>query len=305
MNVTTDDIFSAERSRLFGIAYRMLGRVADAEDVVQEAWLRWRSHAGDDIANPQAYLSRTVTSLSIDALRRTRRERHVYPGPWLPEPLPDDAVSDDGEAHLALAQTLSMGLLALLETLTPSERATFVLREAYGMAYDDIAACLDARPATCRQWHRRARARLARIDWHDEAPLAGRELLERFLATLHGGDPDALVALLDEDVELVSDGGGKAVAATRPLHGPRAVSRFLHGIARSSAAAVRVDIVRFNGRWGALVGLDGRLDTALSLASHAGRVRGIYLVRNPDKLARLQARCAGAESSMTHVAKRP
>ena len=304
MSVTTDDIFSAERPRLFGIAYRMLGSVADAEDVVQEAWLRWRSHAGDDIANPQAYLSRTVTSLSIDALRRTRRERHVYPGPWLPEPLPD-AVSDDGEAHLALAQTLSLGLLALLETLTASERATFVLREAYGMAYDDIAACLDARPATCRQWHRRARARLARIDWHDEAPLAGRELLERFLATLHRGDPDALVALLDEDVDLVSDGGGKAVAATRPLHGPRAVSRFLHGIARRGGAAACVDIVRFNGRWGAVIRFDERLDTALSLASHAGRVRGIYLVRNPDKLARLQACRALAEFSATRAAERP
>lgn len=289
MSKTTDDIFSAERPRLFGIAYRMLGSVADAEDVVQEAWLRWRGHAGDDIANPQAYLSRTVTSLSIDALRRTRRERNVYPGPWLPEPLPD-AVSDDSEAHLALAQTLSMGLLALLETLTPSERATFVLREAYGMAYDDIAAVLDAQPATCRQWHRRARGRLSRIDWRDDAPQANRALLERFLAILHQGDASALVALLDGDVELVSDGGGKAVAATRPLHGRRAVSRFLLGIAHRGRGAAHVDIVPFNGRWGAVIRFDGRLDTALSLTSHAGRVRGIYLVRNPDKLARLQAR---------------
>ncbi len=295
MKPAADDIFTTERKYLLGIAYRMLGSVADAEDVLQEAWLRWRTHAGDDIRNPRAYLGRTVTLLSIDALRRARRERGVYPGPWLPEPFPDAPGDDgedaaDGEAHLALAQTLSMGLLALLETLSPSERATFVLREAYGMAYDDIAACLDARPATCRQWQRRARARLASVDWHDEAPQAGRALLERFLATLHGGDAAALVALLDDHVELVSDGGGKAVAATRPLHGPRAVSRFLCGIARRGGATVRVDIVRFNGRWGALVGLGGRLDTALSLASHAGRVRGIYLVRNPDKLARLRAR---------------
>jgi len=280
----------AERTYLLGIAYRMLGSVADAEDVLQEAWLRWRAHAGDEIRNPRAYLGRTVTLLSIDALRRARRERNVYPGPWLPEPLPEAVASTDGadaQTHLALAQTLSMGLLALLETLSPSERATFVLREAYGMAYDDIAAVLDARPATCRQWHRRARGRLSRIDWRDDAPQANRALLERFLAVLHEGDASALVALLDGEVELVSDGGGKAVAATRPLRGQRAVARFLLGITRRGRGTARVEIVPFNGRWGAVIRLDRRLDTALTLATRAGRVSGISLERNPDKLAPL------------------
>ncbi|MCB1745678.1 MAG: RNA polymerase sigma factor SigJ [Gammaproteobacteria bacterium] len=298
----TTDVFEAQRAFLFGIAYRMLGSVSDAEDVVQDAWLRWQGDRPADLAQPRAWLARVVTHLSIDLLRRRRRERVDYTGPWLPEPLLEPAADDGADAadHAALAETLSIGLLALLEALPPTERATFVLREAFGMDYEAIGAILEAQPTTCRQWFRRGRARLAARDHDAAAGRAGRALLDRFLAALASGDATRVAALLGEDVELVSDGGGKAAAASRPLHGRRAVSRFLAGLAARADAAVRVAPARLNGAWGCLVYRGAMLETAVVLSGAADAVRGIYLVRNPDKLARLHAAARSAAQSTQH-----
>lgn len=287
------DTFVAHRDRLFGIAYRMLGTVSDAEDVVQECWLRWQAQNPAAIDNPAGYLTRIATSISIDALRRERRRRELYAGPWLPEPLPENfrpgsatsaATGASAEDTVELAQTLSLALLALLETLRPNERATFVLRSAFQMSFDEIGACLDAAPATCRQWFHRARGRLGTIDWAEREPDRERERLERFLSAIAAGDAAGVVGLLSDDVCLLSDGGGKVIAATRPLNGARAVSRFLLGVAARGSGRTEISFTRVNGGWGALIRLDGRIDTVLTVSGAGERIGTICLVRNPDKL---------------------
>ncbi|MGE0485572.1 MAG: RNA polymerase sigma factor SigJ [Gammaproteobacteria bacterium] len=294
MNAT--DPFESQRRFLFGLAYRMLGSVGDAEDVVQDAWLRWRAADATAVEQPRAWLARVVTHLCIDLLRRRRRERCDYAGPWLPEPLVTTAADEGPDAahHVALAESLSLGLLALLETLGPSERATFVLREAFDMDYASIGAILDAPPATCRQWFHRGRRRLAARGSDGKPRGASRAQLVRFLEALASGDADRVAALLTAEVELVSDGGGRVAAATRPLHGRRAVSRFLAGLAARADAAMRVVPARINGGWGFLVYRDAVLETAAALSATDAAIAGLYFVRNPDKLARLQSATASA-----------
>ena len=283
---TRDETFLALEPRLFGIAYRMLGSRSDAEDVVQETWLRWHDTDRQNVRNASAFLTRTVTNLSIDTIRRLETRRRQYPGPWLPDPLvADPAVeASDAESTTNLARTLSIALLAMLERVPPNERATFVLREAFELSFDEIAACLDAKPATCRQWAKRARERLAGIDWDEPAEALERQLLERFAAAIVAVDVDALLELLHPDVEMVSDGGGKVAAATRPLHGIRAVSRFFAGLAARARGRTGGRLVRVNGGWGGLAYLDGKLDAVYTLRVRDGRIGGIYVVRNPEKL---------------------
>jgi len=252
-----NDLYSDQQQRIFAIAYRMLGNVSDAEDVVQDTWLRWREQDADSIDNPAAYLARIATSLSIDALRRRHRQRQTYSGPWLPEPVVQEqampADLNDGESTLALAETLSVALLVMLEQLKPNERAAFVLREAFSMPYGDIGACLKAEAATCRQWVKRARQQLGPVAWHDDRAQAERGMLEQFLSALDSGQIENLVDLLDQEVVLISDGGGKVAAATQPLHGPRAVSRFLHGLAARKHGQVSVEFAALNGGCGVLI----------------------------------------------------
>ena len=302
MNRIHDRAFERERQRLLGIAYRMLGSVVDAEDVVQDAWLAWRRHAGTDINNPGAYLVRVTTRLSIDLLRRRKRERRHYPGPWLPEPLAgtyDEPSALGADEMAAFAESLSMGFMLMLERMSPKERATYVLREAFGMDYAAIGACLDARPETCRQWFRRGRARLADAEDALGTEKTRPDLLEAFVAALGRGDADGVIALLDDGVVLTSDGGGKALAATRPLFGVRAVSRFLLGIAARAAPSTSIDFIHFNGAPGATIYMDGRLELALSLSVREGRVTGVYILRNPDKLEGL------ARSSAPQATEQP
>lgn len=280
--------FLQHRPRLFAIAYRMLGSRADADDVLQDTWLRWDRCERSSVANVGAFLTRIVTNASIDALRRAQASRVDYPGPWLPEPILDDPETlSDGEAMTDLAQTLSIALLALLEQLPPHERATFVLREALGMSFAEIAECLDANAATCRQWSKRARDHLAGIDWRTPSSGVERKLLEQFAAAMAGNDINALVQLLDPDVVLMSDGGGKVAAASRPLHGVRAVSRFFGGLAERMRGRFSGRLARMNGQWGGVVYRDGVLDSVYCLRSHEERITAIYIVRNPDKLGRL------------------
>lgn len=281
-----DAAFLALRPRLFGIAYRMLGSHADAEDVLQDAWLRWQRCDQSTVTNTGAFLTRIVTHASIDALRRARVARADYPGPWLPEPLVE---ADGGEAMAELAETLSIALLTLLENLPPHERATFVLREAFDMSFAEIADCLEANAATCRQWSKRAREHLAGIDWQTPSPGLERHLLERFAAAMAANDVAALVRLLDPDVVMLSDGGGKVSAATRPLHGVRAVSRFFAGLAERLHGRISGRIARVNGHWGGVVYRDGSLDAVYCLRASGERIKAVYVIRNPDKLAHLAA----------------
>lgn len=285
-----DPTFVAARPRLFGIAYRMLGTIVDAEDVVQDTWLRWHRTNRDELANPSAYLTRIVTNLSIDALRRLKAERSAYEGPWLPQPIIEEigATPAEGEDLTMLAETLSIALLAMLESVPPNERATFVLREAFEMSFEDIAACLGAKSATCRQWSKRARDRLAGVTWNDNAPGVERDLLERFVLAMAANDSVAVLELLDPNVTLISDGGGKIEAAKKPLHGVRAVSRFLHGIAARVQGQVGGRLARINGGWGGLATINGKLDSVYSIRCEGAKIVGVYILRNPDKIALLE-----------------
>jgi RNA polymerase sigma-70 factor, ECF subfamily len=281
-----DTVFLELRPRLFGIAYRMLGSIADAEDVLQDAWLRWRAREHDVIDDNRAYLTRVVTNLSIDTLRRLKLVRDEYPGPWLPQPIIED-IDDDtsGEAMTDLAKSLSVALMALLETLPPNERATFVLREAFDLSFDEIADCLDAKPATCRQWSTRARRTMSGLKWRDSRLGLERGILERFVSAMSTSNHAALLELLDSDVELISDGGGKVAAAGRPLYGVREVSRFLIGLGKRHAGRLGGRMVKVNNDWGGIVTLNDEIDSVFSIRINDGRISGVYILRNPDKLA--------------------
>jgi RNA polymerase sigma-70 factor (ECF subfamily) len=286
----SDPVFLAARDFLFGLAYRMLGTVVDAEDVVQDAWLRWQARGTQTIEDERAYLARITTHLAIDRLREQRRARANYVGPWLPEPLADAIAPAD--MALEHARSLAVGLLVLMDELTPHERAVFVLRHAFDFDFESIARCLDAKPATCRQWFKRARNRLGPRAETDAAPRADRGLTERLLAALAQGDERGVLALLGADVVVISDGGGRIAAASKPIIGVRAVSRFLLGAARHADATVSVELMSLNHGVSALVARAGQLESVLTCEARAHAIERIYIVRNPDKLARLAAHLA-------------
>ncbi|GAB2581745.1 RNA polymerase sigma-70 factor [Streptomyces capparidis] len=285
------DPFTAHRRLLFGTAYRMLGSVADAEDVLQDAWLAWRGADRAEVRNPRAYLVRTVTNLALNRLTSARATRESYVGPWLPEPLltsPD--VADDAE----LADTVSTALLVVLETLTPVERAVFVLREAFAFSHAEIAEVLGRPEPTVRQIARRARRHVdARRSRHDADTTRHREVTERFRAACAGGDLNAVMELLAPDVVAWSDGGGKVTAARRPLHGTDHVARWLLGVlAKPVSAGVVLEPATINAEPGLLVTLSGRPVGAMSLDVADGLIRHLRLQLNPDKLRGVRA--AGA-----------
>ncbi|MEV7426460.1 RNA polymerase sigma factor SigJ [Streptomyces sp. NPDC091212] len=280
------DVFEAHRGLLTGVAYRMLGRVADAEDVVQEAWLRWSAHDTADVREPRAYLVRITTRLAIDRLRRASTQRETYVGPWLPEPVVTaygPAVPDTAE-RAVLADSVSLAVLIVLESLSPLERAVFVLREAFGFPYAEIAVTLDRGEAAVRQLAGRARRHVEeRRPRYDVDPAARRELTERFLAAAGGGDLEALLALLAPDVRLVGDSGGKAKAPLRIIEGADKVGRFLAAVA-ADAALYEFRVMEFNGAPAVLALNGGRPDLVLQLEVRDGRVESVHIVRNPDKL---------------------
>lgn len=275
--------FEALRPRLMGIAYRMLDTRADAEDAVHEAWLRLQD-AGP-VRSPEGFLVTTVTRLCIDELRSARRRRTDYVGPWLPEPL----VTGTGtEADLERSEALSMALLRVLDRLTPLERAVFLLREVFGYDYDAVADITGRRRDHCRQLAAAARKKVRSGRPGAEASAAehGR-LVRAFLEASRSGDPEALERLLRDDVVLVSDSGGKATAARRPVTGPDAVARFMVGVVRKAPPGAEVRFVDLNGRPGAVVDVDGRPVVSVSLDVADGRIAAVLMVRNPDKLAGL------------------
>ncbi len=280
------DVFEAERPRLFGIAYRMLGTVTDADDIVQEAWIRW--HRATDIANPQAWLTTVTTRLAIDRLRSAQRRREAYVGPWLPEPLITDR---EDPAHIVeLNDSLTLGFLTVLDRLDPVDRAVFLLREVFGVPYDEVARVVNRSEENCRQIARRARerVRLERpvIDHDTERR---QELLDAFMAAVFTGDPGALEPLLAEDVVHVSDGGPHRRAARYPVVGRHRVARLTVNLAsRVSPADVTIETVEVNGQIGLLISQHGEHLMLVELEFDAGLVKRMHAILNPDKLEKLK-----------------
>ncbi|MEU8706966.1 RNA polymerase sigma-70 factor [Streptomyces sp. NPDC048565] len=285
---TVTELFEEHRPFLTGVAYRMLGRVADAEDVVQEAWLRWSSADREDVREPRAYLVRITTRLSIDRLRHLHSRREAYVGPWLPEPVVTEfgpAVPDSAE-RAVLADSVSLAVLVVLETLSPLERAVFVLREAFGFPYAEIGAALDRSEAAVRQLAGRAKLHVEeRKPRYDVDPAVRRDLTERFLAAASGGDLERLLALLAPDVRLVGDSGGKAKAPRRIIETADKVGRFLLAVGKEWPAGTQVGIVELNGGPALVFSVDGKVDTVFQTEVADGAIRCVYVIRNPDKLA--------------------
>ncbi|MFI0091411.1 RNA polymerase sigma-70 factor [Streptomyces bobili] len=289
---TLTDVFEEHRSFLLGVAYRMLGRVADAEDVVQDAWLRWAAADRGDVREPRAYLVRVVTRLALDRLARIKVRNEAYVGPWLPEPYVTDfgdTVQDTAE-RAVLADSVSLAVLVVLESLSPLERAVFVLREAFGYPHADIAAVLDRSESAVRQLAGRARRHVdERRPRYDVDPVQRRELTERFLAAATEGDLDGLLDLLAPDVRLVGDSGGKSKAPLRVLESADHVGRFLVGVSRKGVPDLSVRVLELNGGPAILLLSGGKPDSVLQLDVADGRVQTVYAVRNPDKLRALTA----------------
>ncbi|MHC3472225.1 RNA polymerase sigma-70 factor [Streptomyces sp. 7R007] len=292
--MTTDietDVFEEHRPMLLGVAYRMLGRVADAEDVVQEAWLRWSRAARSEVREPRGYLVRVTTRLAIDRLRQVKARGETYVGPWLPEPYVTDfgdTVPDAAE-QAVLADSVSLAVLVVLESLSPLERAVFVLREAFGYPYAEIAAMLDRGEAAVRQLSGRARKHVEeRRPRYEVDPAVRRDLTERFLAAAEEGDLDGLMSLLAPDVRLVGDSGGKSRAPLRVLESADHVGRFLVGAARKGIPDPSFRFMELNGG-PALVALSaGKPDSVFQLDVFEGRIQAVYIIRNPDKLRSLE-----------------
>jgi len=283
------DIFVAHRNLLFTVAYEMLGSAADAEDVLQETWLRWADSMGrqslEEVREPRAYLVRITTRLALNRIRTLSRRRESYVGPWLPEPLltsPD--VADDVE----LADSVSTAMLLVLETLTPTERAVFVLREVFDLPYDEIGAAVDKTAAAVRQIAHRARSHVEARRPREVVGSAERAaVIERFRAAITTGDLQGLMDVLAPDVVLITDGGGIKQAALRPIHGPDKVLRFLQAVMAQAPGRPGVESTRVNGATGLRILLDDELDTIATMRIDNGLVTGLYLVRNPDKLDRV------------------
>jgi RNA polymerase sigma-70 factor (ECF subfamily) len=282
--VPEQDPFLEHRCLLFTVAYEMLGSTADAEDVLQESWLRWaaRKEDGDqdEVRDPRAYLVRVVTRQSLNRLRTLQRQRETYVGPWLPEPL---VTGPDVLEDVELAESVSFAMLLVLETRSPLERAAFVLREVFGFEYAEIADATDRSPAAVRQLVARARNHVQARRPRFERPAEIEEITTRFFTAAGTGDIQQLLDLMAPDVVLLSDGGGKKRAALRPLHGPDKVARWLLGVAvKTPLTDVRWVVA--NGNLSVLLYTEDGLDSVGTLYAVDGKITEIYLVRNPDKL---------------------
>ena len=283
----TDDPFVTHRSLLFTVAYELLGSAADAEDAVQETWLRWDGigAAGRaEVAHPRAYLVRIVSRLSLNRLRTLARRKEDYVGEWLPEPL---LTTPDVAEDVELAESVSIAMLTVLETLTPTERAVFVLREVFDLPFDEIATATGKSAAAVRQVAHRARSHVAARRPRVEVDRAEqRRVVDRFLAALRTGDLQGLMDALAPDAVLIADGGGVVAAVRQPVTGAKKIVNLLGGFARVAPTAVLEPVV-LNGAPGARVLFDGTVDTVIGFAFQDGRISRIFAVRNPDKLHRL------------------
>jgi RNA polymerase sigma-70 factor, ECF subfamily len=293
-----DDVFSTDRALFFSMAYRMLGSASDAEDVLQDAWLRYHGADRSAIRSPKAFATTIVTRLCLDRLRSARTAREEYVGPWLPEPVLTSEVQPTPDALLQRAESVTLAFLVLLEKLSPEERAVFLLKDVFEYEHSEIAEILGTSADNSRQLLHRAKARLA----HDRPRLTGtsesrRVVAERFAAAFSAGDAAALTALLANDVGMLSDGGGKASAARRPLVGRGEVVNFLVGLHRTAQTAglmrdVSLRIEEVNSEPALILRLGGRLESIFVFSIEDERISGIRVVRNPDKLAHIDRRLA-------------
>jgi len=278
------DPFVAYRSLLFTVAYEMLGSAADAEDVVQETWLRWAAVDHAEVHDSRAYLIRIVTRQALNRLRTLARRREDYVGEWLPEPL---LTTPDVAEDVELAESVSIAMLTVLETLTPTERAVFVLRDVFDLPYDEIAVVVDKKAAAVRQVAHRARAHVAarrprvKVDRFEQ-----QRVVERFLDALTSGDVQGLMEVLAPDIVVVADGGGHVAAARKPIVGADKVVAFLSKFS-SLAPGAAVDTLWLNGAPGGRIVLDGELNTVMSFVVDNGQIARLYAVRNPHKLSQL------------------
>ncbi|GIP59668.1 RNA polymerase sigma-70 factor [Paenibacillus woosongensis] len=283
------ELYEKYRRLLFTLAYQLTGSAADAEDAVQEVFLKVYAMNTDHIEEPKAYLCKMVTNRCLDLLRSSRKRREQYVGPWLPEPVPTP--EEDALQTLMRNELLSYAMLVLLERLSPAERAVFVLREALGFDYFEIAGLLDKSEANCRKLMSRARGKMgadaAGILNNREA--TGQRWVQAFLQALEQGNMDVLLAMLTEDVVVLSDGGGKVAAAVRPITSRDHVSRFLLGLMRQldQQGDVQFELASINGDTGVIVRSSGSIDAIVLLQVEDGAARGIYFIRNPDKLTHM------------------
>ncbi|MEU1664977.1 RNA polymerase sigma-70 factor [Streptomyces sparsogenes] len=281
----SEDPFVTHRSLLFTVAYEMLGSAADAEDVLQESWLRWAGVDHAQVREPRAYLIRVVTRQALNRLRTLSRSREDYVGEWLPEPL---LTSPDVAEDVELAESVSIAMLTVLETLGPAERAVFVLREVFDMPYGEIAEAIGKSAAAVRQIARRAREHVAARRPRTRVSRSEQEaVLERFLAALRTGRLQELMEIMAPDVVMIADGGGLVTAALTPLHGAELVAPIL-ARANRVVNALETATVWLNGAPAGRIEFDGE-PAAVSLVVEDGRVTRIYVVRNPRKLTRLDA----------------
>ncbi len=277
------------RELLMGIAYRILGRVADAEDVVQETWLRWAAAGQEEIRNPRAFLIRVTTNLALDRLRRIKTRREQYVGEWLPEPVL--TTPEPGE-RVELVESVSLALLVVLETLSPLERVVFVLNEAFGLSYAELAEILGRSPAAIRQIAHRARQHVEeRRERFDPDADQRRDVTERFLAAAASGELEPLLAALAPNVTLIADGGGLVRAPLRPVVGAERVARFLAAVReRQPLPAEAFRLATINGGPGIVIEVPGAAPSVIVIESRDGAIQTIYLLANPHKLRGLELR---------------
>ena len=283
----SEDPFVTHRNLLFTVAYELLGTAADAEDTVQDTWLRWDGIGAAkqaEVADPRAYLVRIVSRLALNRLRTLARRKEDYIGEWLPDPL---LTTPDVAEDVELAENVSMAMLTVLETLTPTERAVFVLREVFDLPFDDIAAATDKTPAAVRQIAHRARSHVAaRRPRMDVDRAQQRRAVDRFLAALRTGDLQGLMDTLAPDAVLIADGGGKVQTVRKPILTAKKIVNLLGGFSRYAPTAI-VEPLLINGSPGARILIHDILDTVISFAFTGDRISTVLAVRNPDKLHRL------------------
>ncbi|WP_144118592.1 RNA polymerase sigma-70 factor [Catellatospora sichuanensis] len=281
------EAFVDHRNLLFTVAYEILGSAADAEDVLQETWLRWVKVDLDQVRDQRAYLIRITTRQSLNRLRTMQRRREAYVGPWLPEPL---LTAPDTAEDLELAESVSMAMMLVLETLSPTERAVFVLREAFDVSYDEIAAAVDKSPAAVRQIAHRARQHVdARRPRRMVSASERWAALEAFQRAVETSDLQGLLDVLAPDVVVVSDGGGLKLAALRPVFGAENAVRLFVGSMHKVGGTLTTEPTVINGGQALVFRLDGQIDGVAALRIEDARVTGIYYVRNPEKLSRIEA----------------
>lgn len=285
--------FVEHRNLLFTIAYELLGSAVDAEDVLQETWLRWSDVDLDDVRDTRAYLIRTASRQALNRLRTLARRRETYVGPWLPEPL---LTSPDIAHDVELAESVSMALMVVLETLTPTERAVFVLREAFDVEYDEIAAAVDKSPDAVRQIAHRARLHVAaRRPRQAVSQREAQDALASFRRALDTGDLQGMLDVLAPEVTLMTDGGGSAKAALRPIAGADAVARFVLGgvgKAREAGFEFTMALSHVNGSPALVMRVNGELGGVMAIHLDGERITGVYYVRNPDKLSGIASETA-------------